>query len=181
MKDKRTVSSINVPTSRKQKFRLMKAHLTLLLSLSMIPCVGQQLQILKPDSSVFASASQYDYVAVRTVAHQYVSGQLTRISLDTLTILDRKQTKYIPLNQLTELKKTSKFGITTRRLSTYAAVAPIFFLPGANSSVYEGRTWAYRLLTRAAVIIPVGVGLGLLMKGQPLRKKEKGYSFRVIQ
>ena len=159
----------------------MKAQLIVIFLFLVIPCRGQQLQILRPDSSVFASALQYDYVAVRTRSRNYVAGQLTALTPDTLTVIDRKQIRQIALNQIIELKKTSKFGITAKRLSTYSAVVPILFLPSANSSVYEGRTWANRFLSRAAIIIPVGVGLGLLMNGRSLRKTEKGYSFRVVQ
>lgn len=159
----------------------MKAQLVTILLLLVLPCCGQQLHILRPDSSVFASASQYDYVAIRTLSRDYVAGQLTLITPDTLVLIDRKQTKHIAISQVIGLKKTSKFGITAKRLSVYSAVVPILFLPAANSNVYEGRTWANQFLTRAAVIIPVGVGLGLLMNGRPLRQTAKGYSFKVVQ
>lgn len=159
----------------------MKAQLIVIFLFSAIACTGQQLQILRPDSSVFATASRYDYVALRTYSGVYIAGQLIDLTPDTLTIVDRRQTKQVAMNQVTALKKTSKFGITAKRLSVYSAVVPILFLPNANSSVYEGRSWANRFITRAAVILPVGVGLGFLLNGHALRKAEKGYSFTIVR
>jgi hypothetical protein len=158
----------------------MKVFLIGVLVLLAWPSLGQQLQILRPDSRVFTSVSPGDYLVLKTIERDHVAGKLVAISADTLTVSDRDQTRQITLGQITALKKTTKFGLTARHLSLYAAVVPVLLVPSANGRFYEGRTWGYRAWTSAAIVIPVGVGLGFLLQGSPLKKAKKGYSFQVV-
>ncbi|RIV19894.1 hypothetical protein DYU11_23530 [Fibrisoma montanum] len=159
----------------------MKSTFFLCLFLTGVICKGQNLQIIRPDDRVFTTVALNDYVVINTFSKRNAVGQLITVKTDSILVSTRKGIERIALGEIKGMKKTSKFGLSMRRLSPYASVVPILFLPGANSSKYEGRTWGGRFISRAAIIIPVGVGLGLLMNGKPLKKVKRGYTFRVVE
>lgn len=143
-----------------------------------LSCAGQTFQIVRSDSTVFKSISINQYASVVTANRSY-AGQLVSITADAITINHQGKLADVLIRDISKAKKTSKFGIGVARLSTFAPVVPILFLPSANSETYQGRTWAGRFVSRAAIIIPVSVAIGLLMNAPSFKKIKKGYSFKV--
>lgn len=160
----------------------MKTYILVTCSLLIVlPCLGQQFQIIKPDSSVFKSVSINQYVSVVTNARQTFSGKLTSVTPNAITLDYRGRLVNVSVVDIIKAKKTSKFGICASRLSPYAAIVPILIIPSATSAPQQDKTFAGKFLVSAAIILPTGIALALLMNLPPYKKTKRGYSFRVVQ
>ena len=146
-------------------------------------CGAQQLQIVRPDGSVFESIAVGKFVVVelpdRFKSTKRYQGQLTQVGPETITMAIRSKFQEIPIAEIRALRRVSKFGAWARRSGRI--IVPLTIATAGNVAgdlMKEGKT-VNKILVPAGASIGAGAIAYLLMHIPPLKKAAKGYSFRV--
>ena len=144
---------------------------------------AQQLQIVRPDGSVFESIPVGKFVVVElpdrfqsTIRYQ---GQLMQVGPETITMAIRSKSQEIPISEIRALRRVSKFGAWARRKARIIIPLTIATAGNVTSDLVKGGTQSRQILVPAAASIGAGAIAYLLLHIPPLKKATKGYSFRV--
>ncbi len=170
---------IGVQININQTAHLMKyVFVVLLLLVGASSCIAQQLQIVSPAEKVVTSLSEGDFTTLRTFGGKETSGQITRLTVDSLILNDRGYTYAIRLHDIAALRKSTKSGASLRRIRGYSGLAAIAILP---ANINPERSFGATMLSHAAVMIPTTLAIFVIFSGRPLRKVKKGYSYKVVE
>lgn len=146
-------------------------------------CGAQQLQIIRPDGSVFESIPVGKFVVVElpdrfqsTIRYQ---GQLMQVGPETITMAIRSKSQDIPVAEIRALRQVSKFGAWARRKARIIIPLTIATAGNVTGDLRKGDKGFGQLLVPTAASIGAGAIVYLLLHTPPLKKAAKGYSFRV--
>lgn len=146
-------------------------------------CGAQQLQIIRPDGSVFESISVGKFVVVelpdRFRSTKRYQGQLMQIGPESITMAIRSKSQDIPLSEIRALRRVSRFGAWARRSGRIIVPLTIATAGNVAGDLMNEGTPIRKIFVPAAASISAGAIAYLLLHIPPLRKAEKGYSFRV--
>lgn len=169
-------------------FLLMNAPiirvLTVISLLITSRCGAQQLQIVRPDGSVFESIPVGKFVVVelpdRFQSTKRYQGQLMQAGPETITMAIRSKSQEVPVSEIRALRRVSKFGAWARRSGRI--IVPLTVATAGNltsDSMKEGKG-INQILIPAAASIGAGAIAYLLLHIPALKKAEKGYTFRGV-
>ena len=146
-------------------------------------CGAQQLQIVRPDGRVFESIPVGKFVVVelpdRFQSTKRYQGQLMQVGAESITMAIRSKSQDIPLSEIRALRRVSKFGAWARRNGRI--IVPLTIATAGNVAgdlMKDGKT-SRKILIPAGASIGAGAIAYLLLHIPPLKKAEKGYTFRV--
>lgn len=146
-------------------------------------CGAQQLQIVRPDGSVFESIPVGKFIVVelpdRFKSTKRYQGQLMQVGAESITMAIRSKSQDIPVSEIRALRRVSKFGAWARRSGRI--IVPLTIATAGNVAgdlMKEGKT-INKILIPGAASIGAGAVAYLLLHIPPLKKAQKGYSFRV--
>lgn len=147
-------------------------------------CGAQQLQIVRPDGSIFESISVGKFVVVelpdRFQSTKRYQGQLMQVGRESITMAIRSKSQDIPISEIRALRRVSKFGAWARRSARIIIPLTIATAGNITGDLVKGRgKGANQILVPGAASIGAGAIAYLLLHIPPLKKAEKGYSFRV--
>lgn len=146
-------------------------------------CGAQQLQIVRPDGSVFESVRVGKFIVVelpdRFSSTKRYQGQLMQVGAESITMAIRSKSQDIPISEIRALRRVSKFGAWARRSGRI--IVPLAVATGGNvaSDVLKDGKTSSKILIPGAASIGAGAIVYLLLHIPPLKKAEKGYSFKV--
>lgn len=147
-------------------------------------CWAQQLQIIRPDGSVFESIPVGKFVVVelpdRFQSTKRYQGQLMQVGTESITMAIRSKSQDIPVSEIRALRRVSRFGAWARRSARI--IIPLTITTAGNITadlVKGGGKGANQILVPGAASIGAGAIAYLLLHIPPLKKAEKGYPFRV--
>jgi hypothetical protein len=145
-------------------------------------CWAQQLQIVRPDGSVFESIPVGKFVVVelpdRFQSTKRYQGQLMQVGAETITMAIRSKSQDISITEIKALRRVSKFGAWARRSARIIIPLTIATAGNITGDLVKGGTQHRQILVPAAASIGAGAIAYLLLHIPPLKKAEKGYSFR---
>ena len=146
-------------------------------------CGAQQLQIVRPDGSVFESIPVGKFIVVelpdRFQSSKRYQGQLMQVGTESITMAIRSKSQDIPLSEIRALRRVSKFGAWARRSARIIIPLTIATAGNITGDLVKGGSSANQILVPGAASIGAGAIAYLLLHIPPLKKAEKGYSFRV--
>ncbi|WP_080238403.1 hypothetical protein [Spirosoma rigui] len=147
-------------------------------------CRAQQLQILRPDGTVFESIAVGKYMVVelpdRFHAKIRYQGQLVRVSPETFTMSVRRKLEEIPVSEIRALRRVSKFGAWARRSARFIVPATVATVSDVTSDLAGGGTKIRQLAVPALASLSAGAIVYGLLHLPLLKKADQGYTFRTV-
>lgn len=147
-------------------------------------CRAQQLQILRPDGSVFESIAVGKYLVVelpdRFQSRIRYQGQLMRVGPETFTMSVRNKLQEIPITEIRALRRVSKFGAWARRSARIIIPVTVASVSDVTSDLAKGGTQLKRLVVPAVASLGAGAIVYVLLHIPPLKKAEQGYTFKTV-
>ena len=161
---------------------------TLIIRLSIVfvlitgHCGAQQLQIMRPDGSVFESIPVGKFVVVelpdRFKSTKRYQGQLMQVGPESITMAIRSKSQDIPISEIRALRRVSKFGAWARRSGRIIVPATVAVAGNIAGELTKGGSTANQILVPGTAAIGAGAVVYLLLHIPPLKKAAKGYTFR---
>lgn len=146
-------------------------------------CGAQQLQIVRPDGSVFESITVGKFIVVelpdRFKSTKRYQGQLIQVGSETITMAIRSASQEIPVSETRALRRVSKFGPWARRNGRI--IVPLTIATAGNVAgdvMKQGKT-INKILIPGSASIGAGAIAYLLLHIPPLKKAANGYTFKV--
>lgn len=145
-------------------------------------CGAQQLQIVRPDGSVFESIPVGKFVVVelpdRFESTKRYQGQLMQVGPESITMAIRSKSQDIPLSEIRALRRVSKFGAWARRSGRIIVPATVAVAGNIAGDLTKGGSTTNQILVPGAAAVGAGAVAYLLLHIPPLKKAAKGYTFR---
>lgn len=147
-------------------------------------CQGQQLQILRPDGEVFESIKVGNYLVVelpdRFQSTRRYQGQLMQAGRETITMAIRSKFQEIPISDIRAVRRVSRFGAWARRSARIIIPLAIASAGNITGDLVKGGTQTRQILVPGAASLGAGAIAYLLLHIPPLKKADKGYTFRGV-
>lgn len=147
-------------------------------------CQAQQLQILRPNGEVFESITVGKYLVVelpdRFQSTKRYQGQLMQVGPETITMAIRSKFQEIPITDIRAVRRVSRFGAWARRSARIIIPLTIASAGNITSDLLKGGSQTRQILVPGAASLGTGAIAYLLLHIPPLKKADKGYTFKGV-